>query len=240
MSGDSLRVDEKASVTASEAAVIQLRKDILSGNLAPNEKLRVRALTARYGIGTSPMREALARLSGTDLVRLEGQKGFRVTPISLRDLVDITSTRKIVEGEALALALEAGNDLWEGEILKTFHVLCRELSRRGDGTSAWLDTFEARHHEFHRALIAACPLNSLKSYCEDLYCRKERYRRVLFGYAFDQVDVRAEHENLMNAVLSRDLQRARKALMEHIGLTADLLARLLPSRDSENHFDLKN
>ncbi|MEX0802363.1 MAG: GntR family transcriptional regulator, partial [Candidatus Binatia bacterium] len=83
------------SSTDADAAVLQLKKDIVSGSLAPNEKLRVRALTVRYGIGASPMREALARLSGSGLVRLEGQKGFRVTPISHADLLDITRTRQI-------------------------------------------------------------------------------------------------------------------------------------------------
>jgi len=223
-----VQLSGRAPMTDSDAAVDRIRRDILSGALAPNEKLRVRELTARYGIGVSPMREALARLAGTDLVRLEGQKGFRVTPISLRDLMDITRTRQVVESKALALAIEAGNDMWEGEILKAFHVMCRELARRGEGSGEWLDSFEARHREFHRALIAACPLQTLKSYCEELYFRKERYRRVLFGYAFDQVDVKAEHENLMDAVLSRDLKSASTILTDHIGLTADLLARLLP------------
>jgi DNA-binding GntR family transcriptional regulator len=217
------------SSTDADAAVLQLKKDIVSGSLAPNEKLRVRELTVRYGIGASPMREALARLSGSGLVRLEGQKGFRVTPISHSDLLDITRTRQILEAEALTLAIEAGDDFWEAEILKSFHLLCLELSRRGQGSDTWIDAFEARHHAFHRALIAACPLQMLKSFCDDLYVRKERYRRVLFGHAFEKIDVQAEHENLMEAVLSRDVKRAREILIAHIGLTADLLFTLLPS-----------
>lgn len=215
--------------TDADAAVLQLKKDIVSGGLAPNEKLRVRALTLRYGIGASPMREALARLSGSGLVRLEGQKGFRVTAISHADLLDITQTRQIVEGEALTLAIEAGDDFWEAEILKSFHLLCLELSRRGQGSDAWIDAFEARHHAFHRALIAACPLQTLKSFCDDLYLRKERYRRVLFGHAFEKIDVQAEHERLMELVVSRASKQASESLIAHIGLTADLLFTLLPS-----------
>lgn len=223
------RVANPKTATAAESALLQLKKDIVAGSLAPNEKLRVRELIARYGIGASPMREALARLSGMGLVRLEGQKGFRVSPLRHADLVDITRTRQIVESEALALAIRSGDDLWEGEILKAFHLLCREFARRGKGSNAWLDAFEARHHAFHGALIAACPLPALKSFCDDLYLRKERYRRVLFGYAFEQGDVCAEHETLMKVVLSRDVEKACASLVAHIGLTADLLAGLLPS-----------
>ena len=41
----------------------RLRDDIMCGELAPDEKLRVEFLRARYGAGTSPIREALNRLS---------------------------------------------------------------------------------------------------------------------------------------------------------------------------------
>lgn len=229
---DTWRLSNGEGSTDSESALLRLKKDILSGSLAPNEKLRVRELIARYGIGASPMREALARLSGTGLVRLEGQKGFRVTPLGHADLIDITRTRQIIESEAIALAIGAGDDLWEGEILKTFHLMCLELGRRGAGSNAWLDAFEGRHHAFHCALIAACPLHTLKAFCDDLYLRMERYRRVLFGYAFETVDVRAEHEALMKAVVSRDVKKARATLIAHIGLTSDLLLKLLPPTSS--------
>lgn len=221
------------SVTDSESAVVQIKKDIVSGVLAPNEKLRVKELIARYGIGASPMREALARLSGTGLVKLQGQKGFRVSPLAHDDLMDITRTRQIIEGEALALAIENGDAAWEAEIIKTFHLFSRELDRRGEASDLWLDAFEASHHAFHSALIAACPVQTLKSFCEDLYLRKERYRRVMFGYRFEINEVLAEHENLMKQILSRNVVNGRSALVAHIGITADVLAGLMPPPTSD-------
>ncbi|MFI4995863.1 MAG: GntR family transcriptional regulator [Hyphomicrobiales bacterium] len=220
--------DASAATTGSDAAVFKLKRDILRGKLAPDEKLRVRELAGRYGIGASPMREALARLSGAGLVRLQGQKGFRVSPLGRADLIDITATRRIVEAEALALAIRSATDDWEAELVKSYHLLGRELGRRGDGSPEWLDAFEARHHAFHRSLISACPLRSLREFCDELYLRSERYRRVLFGYSFDGRDLAAEHENLMAAALSRDVRKARQALVLHIGLTADLLKTLMP------------
>jgi GntR family transcriptional regulator, carbon starvation induced regulator len=223
--------EASAAATGSDVALHRLKRDILRGKLAPDERLRVRELADRYGIGASPMREALARLSGAGLVRLEGQKGFRVSPVGRGDLVDITATRRIVETEALVLAIGNANDEWEAELVKCYHLLSRELGRRGDGSSEWLDGFEARHHAFHRALISACPLRSLREFCDDLYLRSERYRRVLFGYSFESRDLAAEHENLMAAALSRDIKKARAALVLHIGLTADLLRTLMPEKD---------
>lgn len=227
------RLASSQSVTDSESAVFRLKKDIVSGVLAPNEKLRVRELIARYGIGASPMREALARLSGTGLVKLQGQKGFRVSPLAQDDLMDITRARQIIESEALVLAIESGDDAWEAEIIKTFHLFAREVERREEASDSWLDAFEARHHAFHSSLIAACPVQTLKAFCDDLYLRKERYRRVMFGYRFEKDELIDEHENLMKQILSRDVSNARSALVAHIGITADVLAGLMPSSPSD-------
>ncbi len=46
--------------TATEAALRKLKQDIMSGVLAPDSQLKMRELKSRYGIGASPMREALA------------------------------------------------------------------------------------------------------------------------------------------------------------------------------------
>ena len=227
----SWRDGELRTATNADAALARLKRDILRGELAPDERLRVRVLMRKYGIGASPMREALAQLAGAGFVRLEGQKGFRVTPVGRADLLDITRSRQLVEPEAFVLAIKAADELWEAELLKAFHLLRRELSRRVDASKEWLDKFEARHHAFHRALIAPCPLRYLRDFCDDLYLHGERYRRTLMGYSFDTRDVAAEHENLMEAALSRNAKRARKEIIAHIALTADLLG-LLPEETS--------
>ena len=50
-----------------EAVQQRLRADIVSGKLAPREKLRLSELKNRYEMGSSPLREALSRLVGEGL-----------------------------------------------------------------------------------------------------------------------------------------------------------------------------
>ncbi len=71
------------STTATEAAVKKLKQDIMSGALAPDSQLKMRELKSRYGIGASPMREALAQLAAEGFVHQRAQKGFRVPPVSI-------------------------------------------------------------------------------------------------------------------------------------------------------------
>lgn len=215
------------AATESEAAVSRLRQDILSGVLPPASKLKIRELTALYGISASPMREALAQLAASGFVELQGQKGFRVPPVTAEDLIDVTESRKIIEAEALRLAIENADTAWEDEIVTSYHLFEREIIRFYESGDKRLDIYEDRHHRFHRALIAACPLRMLKIYCDDLYIRKTRYRRLTRGYGFNKDVVIAEHRMLMDVVLARDVERAITAIKAHIGLTADLMVKVL-------------
>lgn len=215
--------------TATEAAVRKLKQDIMSGALAPDSQLKMRELKSRYGIGASPMREALAQLAAEGFVHQRAQKGFRVPPVSVEELIDITTTRQLLEGEAVRLAIENATAEWEEEIVASYHVLERAivLMKSGDKER---DYFEERHHRFHRALIAACPFDSMKSFCDELYVRKTRYRRLLGAYGFTAKEVIGEHRELMEAVLSRKVARAQQAIRSHIGITNDVITEVLRAK----------
>jgi GntR family carbon starvation induced transcriptional regulator len=218
-------------MTEAAAAAARLRRDILSGALAPEIKLKVRELTVRYRISASPMREALSQLAASGFVVHHGQRGFRVPPITTENLVDITESRKIIEAEALRLAIRHANPIWEDEIVASYHLFERQVIRFYDGEDRRLDVYEDRHHRFHRALIAACPLGMLKTFCNDLYLRKTRYRAITRSYDFSKEVVIEEHCILKNAVLSRDEDAAVEAIKSHIGITAEVIQKLLPSGD---------
>jgi DNA-binding GntR family transcriptional regulator len=205
-------------------AVRLLRRDIVSGALKPDSKLKLRILKERYGIGASPMREALAQLTAQGLVHQLSQKGFRVPPLSAAHLADITRSRQLVEIEAVKLAIEHGDAAWEDEIVASFHRLERLFQRLRDATARPdMHEFESRHQRFHRALIAACPLAAVKEFCDKLYVQATRYRLLLRRYAFTRDVVIAEHRILMRAVLSRNKAEAAKALKAHIAITPDVL-----------------
>lgn len=63
-----------------------MRGDIVSGAVESSAKLAIKDLCSRYKVGMSPVREALHRLAGEGFVRLRGQRGFTVPPISAEDL----------------------------------------------------------------------------------------------------------------------------------------------------------
>ena len=82
-----------------------IEADILRGALAPGARLGIAETAARYGVGATPLREALSRLAARGLVDAIGQRGFRVKPISRDDLADIVRIRTVIEREALRLSM---------------------------------------------------------------------------------------------------------------------------------------
>lgn len=199
----------------------RLRIDILHCQLKPNSRLLFRDLRAAYASGMSPMREALMRLASDGLVILEDHKGFRVAPVSRDELVDITATRCELEGLAVGLAIEKGDDFWEAGIVARFHEMSKRPTYTSHGT---LDAeWERRHDAFHQALYSACGLHWLTSFCQILAERAFRYRHLLLEAVDRTRDHRSEHEDIVGAVLARDRATAVGGLQQHYQATAQTL-----------------
>ena len=91
--------------TLTERASALVEADIVSGALAPEARLGIAEMAARYGVGATPLREALSRLAARGLVDAIGMRGFRVKAISYNDLADIVRIRTTIEREALRLSM---------------------------------------------------------------------------------------------------------------------------------------
>ena len=97
-----------ADQTLTASALSRIRSDIIACRLMPNERLRFEALRERYGMGVSPLREALMRLEAEGLVQLEQNKGFRVSEVSHENLLDLMHTRIEIEIDRAALVVGKG------------------------------------------------------------------------------------------------------------------------------------
>jgi DNA-binding GntR family transcriptional regulator len=219
--------------TLVERAYSSLRREILEGALEPGAKLRTEELRQRYKIGASTLREALTRLLGEALVTAEGQRGFRVAPISVDDFSDLTNVRKMIETEALRQAMIAGDDAWESRVVAAYYRLSKIEERIRDEPEPLAQPFEERNREFHFALISACPSIWLHRIYGLLYQQSERYRRISLVNRVMPRDVHAEHKAIFEAVLARDIDRACRLTDDHIDRTLSVLRQMMAqSRDS--------
>lgn len=231
--------DDEAELL-SRVAFERMREDIISGALEPGQPLRLSHLKERYGIGFSPLREALNQLRVEQLVTSSSNRGFRVSTISLEQMWDTIRTRVLIEGEAFASAIAHGDDGWESNIVKSFYSLDKIRTRESnspENSESMAALTELRHREFHKSLIAACDSDLLLHLSNNLYMLTERYRRPLLAqnlHAADgSRDPHNEHRALMDAALDRDINAARSMLESHLTNTGKFIEKMLalPTRD---------
>lgn len=209
--------------TLTDVAYSHLRDDIIHSHLEPGSKLRVEHLRKDYGVGATPLREALSRLISEGFVTTEGQRGFRVAPISSDDLEDITNMRVSLESQALRQSIRHGDDAWEAGVVAAFHRLGKVEQADAPDLAEW----EIRNADFHLALIAACRSNWLRRFYDILYDQHKRYRNIARLDKHVPRDVHGEHQAIMDAALARDADRACDANEQHIRRTAEICRQIL-------------
>lgn len=212
---------ESGSLTAE--AYTRIRAEILACRLAPGQKLIIADLCDQLGFSLGAVREALSRLTSEGLVVSEPRKGFRVAPITEAELQDITRVRATIESLCLENAIAHGDLKWEANIVSTeFELSKLSLQDANDParvSEAWAET----HKRFHEALVAACDSPWLLRLRELLFVQSERYRRVSVPLDRAKRDLVAEHHELAEAAVSRDVPRATESIRQHLAKTTRIL-----------------
>ena len=210
-----------ATQSTTQRAYLALRDAILSGEIAPGEKLKVESLKATYATGASPVREALSLLTSDQLVDRRDQRGFRVAHASKDQFEEILNLRCKLEDLALRTSLEKASKQWEDDLVLTHHYMSRAQDEP-------VSVFEAQHKAFHMALLSACESPILLRFCDQLYSLNVRYRN-LAGKSKDYAkrDVEEEHNDIFHAAINRDADRASDLLLSHYRITGSYLVDLL-------------
>jgi GntR family transcriptional regulator, carbon starvation induced regulator len=220
------------SPTLAGEVFARLRADIVSSRLPPGAKLRLEELRQTYGVGFSPLREALSRLAESRLVVSIGQRGFRVPEVSAKEIMDISMVRKEIEGFALRLAIRHGDDLWEARLAAAGEKFA-ELQRSVKVIAE--DIWESRHRDFHSALIAACQSPWLLHLHGVLTDQFDRYRRLSAKSRLPSAPRWLSHKGIMQAAIARNADKAVKLLDEHIGeATRLIVAGFLAAEEQAN------
>jgi DNA-binding GntR family transcriptional regulator len=228
-----------------DEAFARLKSDILHCTLAPGATLAVSGLSTRYGLGWTPLREALSRLEAEGLVVSERNRGYRVAPVSADALRDLQVARQSVEETLLARSIELGDEDWEAGIVAAHHRLARAPELGPDLDARETEAWETAHDAFHEALLAAGRSRSLSRFQRQITEELRRHHRHMvlvpsgetslddgnrsaFRALLDRTVGLAHHTALMDAALARDSKSAIELLREHIGFSLAVYAFLWP------------
>lgn len=148
--------------TAVERATAQLREEILSGTLPPDEPLREESCAARLGVSRHTIRAAFQRLVAERLAVAEPYRGVRVTSFDDAQLLALQQLRAALEVEAVRIAFQRFGGALPEAVLAPARAAINAMERLSTGDdrpgsapdAAWLEV-ERLHADFHSALVAA-------------------------------------------------------------------------------------
>ena len=222
-----IQTDEMAELSVHKSVTSRtydrLRNAIITARFRPGEKLRIDALREELDASLGAVREALARLTSEGLVTAEPQRGFTVSLISRKDLIDLTEARVEIELICLQSSITHGDLAWEGRVLSVAHQLSRVGEAIRDPARQNADNWHRHHQQFHDAITAACTNSWWLKLRRQLFIQSERYRRLSGPFAEYDRDVDAEHRAIADAVLARDTEQAKSLLAEHLRATTTIL-----------------
>lgn len=206
-------------LTLSEKTFREIRNAIIRCEIQPGEKLRVEELSERYQVSSSPVREALTRLSETSFVQAIDNKGFRSSELSIHGIQDLTKVRLLIETEALREAVKFGGDLWESNVVAHAHALSIVEKRLEDSPLTLSNEWSEKHRNFHISIYSGNPSKLLNTMVIDLFDSAERYRRFSAIHRLVKRKKDDEHQQFMKAVINRDTDLATNLLRNHISNT---------------------
>lgn len=185
-----------------------VRRGILDGTHAPGTPLRIQQLADEHGVSLIPVREAIRMLASDALVDVVRNRGARVAPLSLDDMIDIYRTRIVLEPEAIRQSAPRLTSDVVDAAERTLEAFIDALERED------VDAYRI-HRTFHFALYEPSRSRWLLRLITTLWDHTERYRR--FSVPRSPIaTVYAEHAAILAPLRLGEIEGACAALRTHL------------------------
>ena len=213
MTQHDLPVDEYSDLRVasplSNRVMIRVRSEILSGRARPGMMYSVPALSEKYGVSTTPIREALIDLSRAGLLIPKRNRGFEVAGMTLEELNQLFELRELLERHAVeVLARKRKND-------------GTALYKLADAVAAAVNANDAMGYieadrAFHEQLLTAAGNPRLTQSAMEM-------RDIMRLYGIDtelgrqrQLDSVQEHRQLVDLAIAGKAKAAGDLISRHI------------------------
>lgn len=194
-----------------------LREEILSGTLAPGERIVQEDLAERFGASRQPVRDALRLLEGDGLVTLKANSGAWVSKLSESECDEAYLVRERLEPLLLSQSI---SNLTAAQV-KRLSDLVVEIEKTND-----IESFLRLDREFHLLSYAGAQAGMLSEFVERIWNTTQHYRRAFakLNYSSNSEVTHMEHKLILDGILRKDSIEAGRALEGHIRRTRVTLA----------------
>lgn len=195
---------------------------IYSCELPPGSFVNESVLAARFGVSRGPVREAVRRLQGIQLVSRESFMRARVIELKPRAVRELFEMREALEGYACRLA--AQNMAIDEIDALTVALDTNRLGLRD------VDAATPAVFDFHERIVRASGNQRIiEALCGDLYHLLRLYRRWSGASGERKSQAFTEHRQILMAMRNRDGELAESLMRSHIARAAENLLHSMPN-----------
>ena len=212
-------------LTITEQIAAALRKEIVTGQLPPGTRLLQIETAQRFGVSTTPVREAFGLLQRDGLVQIDTHRGVTVFLPTVQDLIEHYEIRMALEMLAAATAARC----FQAEDEPPLAALLDQMRDTSDAVF-----YVECNQQFHMRLYALSGRSRLVAMIEDL-----RNASLAYNHLYAAADVPrdaqrldAEHREILAACQTNDPIRAAGAVRHHIQQTIVHITKLLEQAEN--------
>jgi DNA-binding GntR family transcriptional regulator len=206
-----MRTESSEAGAAVSRVYTALRVPIVDGEIPPGTRINIDAVARKLGVSQTPVREALQRLEGDDLLTYTPGRGYRTTPMlepsGLRSLFEF---RLLVEPWAVRTATADRLANPAAALEEELQTLERIIHSTNDVRQDML----AHDTRFHDLILAAAGNEVVRHAFAQTHCHLHVFR--LYPVDADGQLTLEEHGRVVAAVRSGDAEDAERTMTDHI------------------------
>ena len=209
-----------------EEYYLQLKYDLMVGSFDPGEKLSIRALSERTGLGAAPIREALKRLASERILESGVKRSFAVPDLDDKRIVDLINLRALLECHAAQQALGASTRKDIDQLGTLANRMQRQISNLDHSG------YMRSNHRFHFLIYSRSGNQDLVSMIEQLWAQTgpSLYRGLTNSDPTS--DTHDSHGDIVAALKSRNVEKLSSHMLSDINWAATHYGNTRPKTQS--------
>lgn len=204
-----------ANGTISDQVYKKLSASIISGEIPPGQRLEEKVIAEQYGVSRTPVREAFRQLTMNGLVESQPHKGVTVINLDTDQLSDMFEALEELEAICARMSAERMTVV-ERKQIEQIHEKSRALMEANQ-----VAEYSELNEQFHAIIHRGARNATLSGSVDKLRQRLAPYRQPWLFRRRDRLEASfSEHEELTQAILAADKERAFNAMHNHVANTS--------------------
>ncbi len=212
---------------AHERVYRRLREQILFGEMPPGQAVTIQGLAGSLGVGMTPVREAIRRLTSDGALVFQGNRRVSIPQLTVSDVDQLLYLRKTMESE---LTRRACNGISDPVIRQLNHIdqILDQAISTGDVVG-----YLVHNYRFHSLLYDQANAPVLANLVNRVWLRFGPSLRVVCGL-FGTRNLRDHHKELLLALQRRDPGGAATAIISDVEQGMQMVGAVLRSTEPQS------